>query len=140
MLKYMKKFERIIIISLMVMMAVVVLLAVIELGWILGRDIITPPIIILNINELLEIFGLFMLVLIGIELLETIKTYIMKNVIHLEVVLMVAMIAIARKVIILDIKKVPSPTLMGIGVIIIALSVGYHLVKRTIRDEKKGDE
>jgi uncharacterized membrane protein (DUF373 family) len=91
----------------------------------------------LDINELLEIFGLFMLVLIGIELLETIKTYIMKNVIHLEVVLMVAMIAIARKVIILDIKKVPSPTLMGIGVIIIALSVGYYLVKQVRPEEKK---
>ena len=80
-----------------------------------------------------------MLVLIGIELLETIKTYIMENVIHLEVVLMVAMIAIARKVIILDIKKVPSPTLMGIGVIIIALSVGYYLVKQ-VRPEKKKEK
>jgi hypothetical protein len=34
MLRYIRKFERIIIMSLMVMMAIVVLLAAIELGWI----------------------------------------------------------------------------------------------------------
>ena len=37
----------------------------------------SPPLLLLEIDELLESFGLFMLVLIGIELLETIvKTYL----------------------------------------------------------------
>jgi LPXTG-motif cell wall-anchored protein len=43
---------------------------------------------------------------------------------------MVAMIAIARKVIILDIKELPSLTLMGIGVIVVSLSAGYYLLTR----------
>lgn len=38
-----------------------------------------------------------MLVLIGIELLDTIKTYIVQNVIHVDVVLIVAMIASLQK-------------------------------------------
>jgi uncharacterized membrane protein (DUF373 family) len=63
----------------------------------------------------------------------------MKNVIHVEVVLIVTMIAIARKIIILDIKKVPSSTLMGIGAITLALSIGYYLVKRIRRDEENYD-
>jgi uncharacterized membrane protein (DUF373 family) len=131
MFEYLKKFKRAIIISLTVMMALVLLLSTIELGWLIIKDIITPPVFLLEINELLEIFGLFMLVIIGIELLETImKTYLAEGVDHVQVVMAVAIIAITRKVIILDVKELPSLTLIGIGVIIFALSAGYYLVRR----------
>jgi uncharacterized membrane protein (DUF373 family) len=114
------------------MMALVLLLSTIELGWVIVKDIVTPPIFLLEIDELLDIFGLFMLVIIGIELLETVmKTYLLESVNHIEVVLGVAIIAIARKVIILDVKEVPSLTLIGVGVIIISLLAGYFLLKRS---------
>ncbi len=71
-----------------------------------------------------------MLVIIGIELLESItKTYLKEGVDHVKVVLAVAMIAIARKVIILDVKEVSSLTMLGIAAIILALSVGYFMSK-----------
>jgi uncharacterized membrane protein (DUF373 family) len=123
MLDMLKKFEKVITVTLVVLMAIVVLLATIELGWIIIKDIITPPVFLLEIDELLEIFGLFLLVLIGVELLETIKAYLKENVVHIEVVMTVAMIAIARKVIILDVKELPSMTLVGIAAIIVALAV-----------------
>lgn len=112
-------------------MALVVVLATVELGWIIVKDIFTPPLFLLDINELLEIFGLFLLVLIGIELLDTIKTYLAERTLHVEVVLVVAMIAIARKVIILDTEKLSALTLLGIGAIILALTIGYYLVKQS---------
>jgi len=56
--------------------------------------------------------------------------YLTKKTVHVEVVFTVAMIAIARKVIILDVKELSSLTLIGIGVIIFALSAGYYLVRR----------
>ena len=64
--------------------------------------------------------------------MTTIKAYAIEHVIHAEVVLTVAMIAIARKVIILDIKEIPGLTLVGIGVIIIALSIGYYYFKKAL--------
>jgi uncharacterized membrane protein (DUF373 family) len=137
--QYMRKFERIMISALMVMMALVVILSVIELGWIMVKDIVSPPFDLLRINELLEIFGLFLLVLIGIELLETLRTYFTKNVLHVEVVLTVALIAIARKVIILDLKTIAAPTLFGIGAIVVALSVGYYLLRSKRDSGKKKD-
>jgi uncharacterized membrane protein (DUF373 family) len=130
MLEFLKKFERMIITTLMVMMVVTISLATIELGWLIIKDIITPPIILLEINELLDIFGLFLLVLLGIELISTLKTYLIANVVHVEVVFAVALIAIGRKVIILDVKELSSLSLIGIASIIISLSVGYFLVKR----------
>lgn len=128
---YLKKFKKIIVTSLTVMIAIVLLLSAVELGWLIVKDVISPPLFLLDINELLDIFGLLMLVIIGIELLETImKTYLLESVDHVQVVMAVAIIAIARKVIILDIKEVSSLTLVGIGAIITALSIGYYLIRR----------
>ena len=127
---FLKKFEQVIVVSLIAMMVIVVVLATIELGWIIIKDIITHPIILLEIDELLEIFGFFLLVLIGIELLETIKAYLATNVIHVEIVLEVALIAIARKVIILDIDKYESLTLVGIAALISAVALAFFVIKR----------
>lgn len=132
-------FERIVIHVLLVMMAVVVLLATIEFGWILVKDVLTPPILLLEIDELLELFGQFLLVLIGIELLHSLKTYIVHRAIHLEAVLMVALIAVARKIIVLDPKALPEGALLGIAVMVLALALGYHLVQRSRRKDKSND-
>jgi uncharacterized membrane protein (DUF373 family) len=126
----MKWFEKAITVVLTILMAVVVLLATVELGWIIVRDIVTWPAEATRINELLDIFGLFLLVLIGIELLETIRSYAATHVLRAEVVMTVAIIAIARKVIILDVNKLSAMTLLGIAAIIIALAAGYYLVRR----------
>ena len=131
-LNILKKYEKFMIQALMVMMAIVLGLTTLDLGWLIIKDIIHPPYFLLDVNQLLDIFGLFMLVVIGIELLETImKTYITQGQPHYEVVLSVAIIAIARKVIILDLKEVDSLSLIGIASIIIALTVGYFLMKRS---------
>ena len=128
-----KRLERTLLAILTGMMAVVLVLATAELGYILIIDIFRPPFFILEIDELLEIFGLFLLVLIGIELLDTMKAYMVEKVVHVEIAFAVALIAVARKVIVLDVAKYPSLTLMAIGVIIIALSIGYYLIKRIDR-------
>jgi uncharacterized membrane protein (DUF373 family) len=135
MLDVLRKFEQVILVALVLMMSVVVFLSTVELGWIILRDIVTPPVVLLDIDELLDVFGFFLLVLIGIELLETIKTYFVEHVIHAEVVIEVAVIAIARKVIILDVKELPSLTLLGIAAIIITLAVAYWVVKRGVKEQ-----
>jgi len=132
-----KKCEKFMIQALMVMMAIVLGLATLDLGWLIIKDITHPPYFLLDVNQLLDIFGLFMLVVIGIELLETImKTYITQGQPHYEVVLSVAIIAISRKVIILDLKEVDSLSLIGIGSIIVALTIGYFLMKRSQSHDK----
>ncbi len=133
MTEIMKKFERIVVHALIVMMMVVVALATVELGWIIVKDIISPPIFFMEIKELLEIFGFFMLVLIGVELLETIKAYLVEGIIHVEIVLEVALIAVARKIIILDLEKYGSLTLVGISALVLALAVACYAVKRRFK-------
>lgn len=127
-----KKFEHVIVNALIVMMTLVILVSTIELGWIIIKDFLNPPRFFLEISDLLEIFGFFLLVLIGIELLETIKTYLNEQIVHVEIVLEVGLIAIARKVIILDIEKYDGITIIGVAGLILAVSAAYFVIKRKI--------
>ncbi len=135
-------FKRVLVFFITFMMGLVLLLATIDLGYNLYKDIVDhPPYFLLSINELLDLFGIFLLVLIGIELFETLEIYIKENVIHIEVVLTVALIALARKVIILDVKKLESGTILGIAALVLALSIGYYLVRKAFQfdtDDKSG--
>ena len=132
MIEYIKKFERYIVVALIVMMVLVILISTVELGWIIIQDLMRPPMFFLEIDDLLEIFGFFLLVLIGIELLETIRAYLVEHVIHVEIVLEVALIAIARKVIILDIEKYEGLTIIGTAALILAVAVAFYAVKRNL--------
>lgn len=128
---YVKKFERVMTTLLIGMMAAVVVLSIAELGWVLLKDILSPPLLLLDVDELLDVFGMFLLVLIGIELLETLKAYVRESEVRAEVIMLVAMIALARKIIILDVKVVPSASLLGIAAIFTALGITYALIRRT---------
>ena len=126
-------FTRGIILCLIAMMMLSVLLSTIELFIILVTEIRKPPNFMLGIDNLFEIFGFFMMILIGLELLESIRTYLSDELLHVEVVFLVAMIAIARKVIILEVKDLDPLVLIGIASIILALALGYFFVKKAIR-------
>lgn len=123
-------FERVIVVSLIVMLMVVVLQSTAELGWIVIKSFFTPPLFLPSIEDLLDIFGFFLLILIGVELLHTIKAYLSDHVIHVEIVLEVALIAVARKAIILDIEDLSSLTIVGISTLIVAIAGAYFLLRR----------
>ena len=130
-------FEKFITVVLIALMSFVILIGTVDLCITLGQEIMNPPVFLLSVEKLLGIFGFFFMILIGLELLETIKTYLTKEQIHVEIVFLVAMIAIARKVILLDLKKMDPIVMIGIASIIIALAGGYFLVKKAHKDSKK---
>ena len=109
-------------------MMIIVMIAIVELGIILYLDIFDPTdddVILLEIVELFKIFGFFFIILIGFELVETVEMYFKENVIHAEVVFLVAVIAVSRKVILLDLEKYDPVAMTGLGLIIFALGGCY---------------
>ena len=125
-----KLFEKIIFITLIVILAIVVLLATINLAREIVLKFLSNPLFLPDGSVLLEFFGFVLLIVIGIELLETVKTYLTEHVVRIEVVLEVALIATVRKVIIVDMKEFSPLTLFAIAALVIALSAGYYLEKR----------
>jgi uncharacterized membrane protein (DUF373 family) len=131
--------ERFIILTLVVLMAIVLVIASVEVGIIIITEFSNPYEtngIIIDINGLLEIFGFFLTVLIGFELFETVKLYLKENIFHGEVILLVSLIAVARKVIVLDYSKEDPLTIFAIAALIAAISFGYYLIKITLRRDK----
>lgn len=133
------KFERAVVLTLMVFMMVAVLVATIEVGVILWSQMMEPPVMLLDVKEMMEVFGFILMVIIGLELLETIKAYLDKQVIHVEVVLLVALVAVARKIIILDYKETTPEMLLSVAALVIALSGGFWLVRRVLDGKQKGE-
>lgn len=117
-------------ITLTVLMTLVVVLSTFDLGREIFLQVSKPPYVFIAVEGLLDIFGMFLLVLIGIELLDTLHAYLTENVVHEEVILAAALIAVARKVIVLDIKELDALKLIGFGVIIMAVAVAYWIVKQ----------
>jgi len=119
----------------LILMTIIVAVAIVELGIILYLDIFDPTddVLFLEIDEIFRIFGFFFIILIGFELVETIEMYFKNNVIHAEVVLLVAVIAVARKVILLDLEKYDPLAIIGLGIIILALGGCYWFIKLSHR-------
>lgn len=125
-----------------IVMTIIVALSIVELGIVLYLDIFDPTdnVLFLEIDELFMIFGFFFIILIGFELMETIEMYFKENVIHAEVVLLVAVIAVSRKVILLDLEKYEPLAIIGLGIIILALGGCYYLIKLSHRDRDRDKE
>jgi uncharacterized membrane protein (DUF373 family) len=122
------RFEDIAVLLLMSLLMVVVAISTVELGWLLLRDITTPGTMLVDVEEMLELFGFFLLVLVGLELLTTLKSYLYDRVIHVEVVLEVSLIAVAQKVIILD-TRTGGLTLFGLAGLVMALALAFWVVR-----------
>ena len=125
-----KTVERYIIKTLIGLMSLLLVIATIQLGYMVVKSILESDVFILDLDVLMDLFGVFLLVLIGIELLDTIKVYFKKHDIHVEVVMLVALIAIARKVILMDFEKHSGLEVLGIAAIVIALALGYYFIKK----------
>jgi len=138
-LNLVEKIERVIIITLLFSLLLVVLYTtVVFLGMLFSgvfssiQDSFTENNILKHLHK---VFGGFLSVLIGIELLHTIKMYLKEDVVHVEIVLLVALIGISRHVIDLDIAHLKPMTIFGISSLIIVLSGGYFLIKKGMRND-----
>ncbi len=136
-MKVLEKFIKTIVIALIFMLSLLILFATVNLGWEIIKKLLEPPIALIDMYSLLDLFGFFMLILIGIELIETIKVYITKHTLRVEIVLLVAIMVASRKIIIIDINQVTDMLLISMGILIICLTGGYYLIKKIHRDTDK---
>ncbi|MBN1543211.1 phosphate-starvation-inducible PsiE family protein [candidate division KSB1 bacterium] len=123
---------------LAVLMTLVIILGVIDVGWVLYRQLVQPPFMMLTVSDILATFGAFMAILIAIEIFVNISIYLREDIIHVKIVMATALMAIARKVIILDFAEVSSEFVYGIAAVVLAMSIGYALVIR-FTDQEHAD-
>jgi len=135
--RFLQYLESLVMLLLTTIVVAILVFTTIDLVALVVIDIYTPPLFLISVTKLQEMLGFVLLILIGVELLESIKTYLTEKLIHVEVVLMIAIIAVARKVIILNFKETSSDIIIAISLVIIALCLGYYLIRRSRLEEKK---
>lgn len=118
---------------LSIAMVVVILVAIYDLSVFLVRDFLVPEGLSPEFSSfgvrLFNVFGLFLNVLIALEILENISAYLKKHVIQVELVIVTSLIAVARKIIILDLEKKTALDLIALAVAIFALSGSYWIIR-----------
>lgn len=115
---------------LAVLMTVVILMGVIDVAWTIFQKFTSAPIYILTVNDMLATFGSFMAVLIAIEIFVNITIYLRDDIIHVRIVMATALMAVSRKVIILDLKVVEPAEIYGLAALVFALGIAYFLVRK----------
>ena len=113
---------------LAVLMTAVILLGVVDVCWVLYKKLTQPPFMLLTISDILATFGAFMAVLIAIEIFVNIIIYLRDDVIHVKIVLATALMAIARKVIILDYAVIEPEYVWATAGVTLAMGIAYWLV------------
>ena len=124
------KMEQYIATALLVLMGIVLLAAVAERAYEIVTGLIQPPGFFLDVTELIDTFGLFLMVLIGLELMATMHMYLSDHTIHAEMMLLVALTAVTRKVVILDTVKTGPLLVFGLGFLILTLSGSFYLIRK----------
>lgn len=129
-----KKIETLVSKVLSIAMLIVILTAIVELCIFLVREVLLNNKLAdpdqFFTATLLSIFGLFLNVLIALELLENITAYLRKHAVQLELVIVTSLTAVARKIIIFDFDKSTGLELIALALAIFALSVSYWLVRQ----------
>jgi uncharacterized membrane protein (DUF373 family) len=129
-----EKVKRVVAGVLLILMFVVLAIVVIELFWI-PLTVLFPALpggagnVLLSETQMLDTFGIFLSVLIALELVETVEVYFKKNEVHVEIVILVALIALARKVVLIDLHDYEPVTILGLAALFIGLAAAYVAVR-----------
>lgn len=124
--------------ALAVLMTFVILWGILDVVYMLYLRLTTPPYFLLSIHDILATFGAFMAVLIAIEIFANISMYLERNMIHTRLVLATAIMAAARKVIVLDFSEIEPEYIWAIGAVILALGGCYWLVNSSEGKDPSG--
>ena len=121
---------------LAVLMVLVIFWGVADVIFVLYQKLIAPPFMLLTITDILKTFAAFLAVLIAIEIYQNIVMYIRTDVIPLKLVVATALMAIARKVIIMDFAEVAPLYIFATGAVVLALGITYYLLVLKYQDNE----
>ncbi len=126
-----QRFESAIALALTLIITIIILVALFHLtvevigGLVLGR--VNP----LEYKVFQTVFGEIMTVLIALEFNHTLLYVVTReqSIIQTKVVLLIALLAMARKFIILDLQDTTLEELLGLGAVTLALGITYWLLR-----------
>lgn len=131
---FIKKFEVIVFYILSAILVLYIAVEIIELIYQFGKALLTTgdttTRLLITKEQTALVLPVFFNILIAIELIDTFNVYIKEHSIKVQSILLIGLIAIGRKLLVLDLGHADGLSNIGLASIIIALSLGYYLVKK----------
>jgi uncharacterized membrane protein (DUF373 family) len=116
---------------LIVIMTFCLILGSIHLVFSIYQNIIdsTTYFMLLDVKDLLGIFNLVLIIAVGYELIKSLVLIISSDAIPTVPIIQIAIVAIANKIITLDIKHTDANIIIGLALLISGLGLSYFLLK-----------
>jgi uncharacterized membrane protein (DUF373 family) len=131
-LRWVDRGEKLIAVLLAILLLLVTAVGSVQLLIATLRQLFQPgvPWIGGRLNELL---GDLLILLIALEVLQNITAYLRRGIVQIQLVLLTAMTAVARKVIVLPPGEESKPLLLiGLGIAVLSLAGAYWLVRQPV--------
>ena len=113
---------------LAVLMVAVIFWGVADVVYVLYKQLLDPPFMLLSLSDIFKTFAAFLAVLIAIEIFQNIVLYLRTDVFPLKLVIATALMAMARKIIIIDFNDVIPMHIFAVGFVVLALGITYYLL------------
>jgi uncharacterized membrane protein (DUF373 family) len=132
--KPLEKFEGLVVAALSMLMVVLVTVMLAVVAYIFVTRVGRFTTSVDDFAELqkasLHSFAGILLVLLGLELLETVKIYFREHSVRVEVILLLGLIAMGRHVLEMDLYSINPLVLFGFSSLVLSLAISYFFVKR----------
>lgn len=121
-----------------ILMTLLIVWGVFDVIYVMYQKLMSPPYLLLAINDILAIFSAFLAVLIAIEIFINIVMYLRDDAIHVNLVIATALMAIARKVIVMDFSTIAPAYVWSTAGLVLALGITYWLL--AVKDHSEDSE
>jgi uncharacterized membrane protein (DUF373 family) len=138
-LSHYQRFESLVALVLTLVIGLVILVALFRLTFGVVAGLLLGVLNPLDHRVFQAVFGEILTLLIALEFNHTLQ-YVVKreqSIIQTKVVLLIALLAVARKFIVLDLRDVDTSQLLGLAAITLALGIAYWLMRE--RDDLLGE-
>jgi len=145
-LSYYQRFEGLVALVLTLVVALIIVVALFRLTYGVVTGLLLGVLNPLDHGIFQSVFGEILTLLIALEFNHTLQFVVnrQQSIIQTKIVLLIALLAIARKFIVLDLGSVDAAQLLGLAAITLALAVAYWLMRerddRMEVDSSKNDE
>lgn len=112
------------------LMVLVILWGIADVVYVIAEKLWEPPRLLMTVTDIFQLFGAFLVVLIAIEIFVNIRMYLGSNELPVKLVIATALMAIARKVIVLDFEQTDASYILAIAAVVAALGVTHWLLSK----------
>jgi uncharacterized membrane protein (DUF373 family) len=124
-------FERLAVAALLLILMATILFGTVVVAWSLVADLGGIRDLVAEPKALFDVFGLFVAVLVGIELLKILRHFLASHDVDTALVVQTALIALCNKIITMNLSAAPWTTLLGLAALTVALAAAIFALHRS---------